>query len=507
MSRIRDFFRNKWTKFAIWGGLYTLVFVVWTGNLWWLVGLPILFDIFITKWFYRSFGYKHTELRKRSKLYNDVMGWVDPILFAVVAAMILRTFFFENYTIPTPSMEKSMLVGDYLTVSKVAYGPKMPNTPISFPLVHNTMPFSPTKKSFVEWIRRPYHRLKGLGSVERNDVVVFNFPEGDTVFLNENSNFYYDIVRQLGWAQAQRMGRTDTRPVDKRENYVKRCVALPGDSLQVVHGQVYVNGRPQEAFPGMQYNYTVRTDGTGRKPNDPEIEAFIAEMKYRKPDPGPRPNRPENHPEYQVWAQRMNELKNFKLNIFSIMHLGLSPDDLREMNLSLSDFGMIGNGVYHLPLTAENAAKIEAFGNVVSVVRDEALDPLPQVYFPHDERYPWTQDNFGPIWIPKKGVAVPLTVDNLPLYRRIITTYEGHTLEVQGETILVDGVPAANYTFAMDYYWMMGDNRHNSADSRFWGFVPEDHVVGKSSYVWLSLDRERRFPANIRWNRIFTRIR
>ena len=448
MSKIREFFSNKWTKFAIWGGLYTLVFVVWPGNLWWLIGLPVIFDIYISKWFYRKFGYKHTELRRRSKLYNDIMGWVDPILFAVVAAMILRTFFFENYTIPTPSMEKSMLVGDYLTVSKVAYGPKMPNTPISFPLVHNTMPFSTTKKSFVEWIRRPYHRLKGTRTVERNDVVVFNFPEGDTVFLNENANFYYDIVRQVGWAQAQRMGQTTTRPVDKRENYVKRCVAIPGDSLRIVRGQVYVNGRPQEVFPGMQYNYTVRTNGTG-----------------------------------------------------------LNPAILQEMGIALSDFGTTGNGVYRLPLTAENAKKIEAFGNVVSVVRDEAVDPLPQVYFPHDERYPWTQDNFGPIWIPKKGVTVPLTVDNLPLYRRIITTYEGHTLDVQGDQIRIDGAPVTSYTFAMDYYWMMGDNRHNSADARFWGFTPEDHVVGKASFIWLSLDAEKRFPGNIRWSRIFRKIR
>lgn len=507
MKKIREFFSNKWTKFAIWGGLYTLVFVVWTGNLWWLIGLPVIYDLFISKWFYRKFGHKHTELRRRSKLYNDIMGWVDPILFAVVAATILRTFFFENYTIPTGSMEKSLLIGDYLTVSKVAYGPKMPNTPIAFPLVHNTMPFSTTKKSFVEWIRRPYHRLKGTGTVERNDVVVFNFPEGDTVFLNENANFYYDIVRQVGWTQAQRMGKTMTRPVDKRENYVKRCVAIPGDSLRIVHGQVYVNGRVQETFPGMQYNYTVRTNGTERLPNDREIEAFMTEMKYAHPNPGPRPNLPENSPKFRAWKQEMEELNYIKMTIQNIMALGLTPEGMRETGLSIADFRTIGNGVYSLPLTAENAEKIRAFGNVASVVRDESTDPLPQVYFPHEARYPWTQDNFGPIWIPKKGVTVPLTVDNLPLYRRIITTYEGHTLEVEGEQIRIDGAPATSYTFAMDYYWMMGDNRHNSADSRFWGFVPEDHVVGKASFVWLSLDAEKRFPGNIRWSRIFRKIR
>jgi signal peptidase I len=283
------------------------------------------------------------------------------------------------------------------------------------------------------------------------------------------------------------MGRTDTRPVDKRENYVKRCVALPGDSLQVTHGQVYVNGRAQDAFPGMQYKYTVRTDGTGRQPNDREIEAFMAGMKYRIPS-------------------EERERMSMKVLVQSIMTLGLSPDDLREMNIALSDFGAMSGGVYSLLLTQANAEKIGALPGVVSVTRHEEMDPAPQ-FFPHDPRYPWALDNYGPIWIPKKGVTVPLTLENLPLYRRLITTYEGHTLQVQDSTILVDGAPVISYTFAMDYYWMMGDNRHNSADSRFWGFVPEDHVVGKASYIWLSLDQEKNFPANIRWNRIFQTIR
>ncbi len=450
MNKIKDFWGNKWFKFALWGTLYLLVFVVWTGNLWWLLGLPLIFDLYITKWCYRKFGYKHTEWRKKSKSYNAVMGWVDPILFAVVAATIIRIFFFENYTIPSPSMEKTLLVGDYLTVSKVAYGPKMPETPLSFPLVHNTLPFSKTKKSYVEWIKRPYHRLKGLGHIDRNDVVVFNFPEGDTVFVNPQvANFYYDIVRGYGRERAlQAYGPTQVRPADKRENYVKRCIGIPGDSVQIIDGQVYVNGQPQAQFAGMQYDYMIRTNGTA-----------------------------------------------------------LNSSILQEIGISLSDIGS-GNagGIYNLPLTAANAEKIAAFGNVTEVVRKKSIVPDPQC-FPHDSRYDWSPDSYGPVWIPRKGATVELTLENLPLYERVIRTYEGHTLEVRGAAIHIDGKPATSYTFAMDYYWMMGDNRHNSQDSRFWGFVPEDHVVGKASFVWLSLDPDKRFPTNIRWSRMFRKIR
>ncbi|MCD8186785.1 MAG: signal peptidase I, partial [Rikenellaceae bacterium] len=364
MGKIRQFFSNKWVKFGIWGGLYLLIFVVWTGNLWCLLGLPIIYDIFISKWFYRKFGYRHTEWRKRSKMYNSIMGWVDPILFAVVAATVLRIFFFENYTIPTGSMEKSLLIGDYLTVSKVAYGPKIPNTPLSFPLVHNTMPFSRTKKSYSEAIQWPYHRLKGIRDIQRYDVVVFNFPEADTVFMNGDSNdlFYYDHVRAYGWQNAQRFGQTQYRPVDKRENYVKRCVGLPGDSLEIIHGQLYVNGEPQQAIPGMQYEYRIRTNGSG-----------------------------------------------------------LNPVILSDMGISRADISASSAGEYLIPLTSENAEKIRSFGNVTEVTQTQVNYADPMV-FPHDGRYPWNQDNFGPLWVPQKGVIVNLTLDNLPLYYRIIRT-------------------------------------------------------------------------------------
>jgi signal peptidase I len=449
MKKIRDFFQNKWFKFALWGGLYLLIFVVWTGNPWCLLGLPVIYDIFISKWFYRKIGYRHAELREKSKNYNSIMGWVDPILFAVAAATIIRIFFFENYTIPTGSMEKSLLIGDYLTVSKVAYGPKMPNTPISFPLVHNKLPFSKVKKSYVEWLRWPYHRLKGFGAIERDDVVVFNFPEGDTVYMNGDNNdlYYHDNVYRYGWKKAQTFGQKQAHPVDKRENYVKRCVGLPGDRVQIIAGQLYVNDQPQQKIPNMQFDYIVRTDGTG-----------------------------------------------------------LNPTVLSGMGIARVDIHSLGEGNYLMPLTEANVERIRSFGNVTQVERYQSFAPEP-VIFPHDGRYPWTQENFGPLWIPQKGATVDLTLETLPLYDRVIRIYEGHELAVRDGTIYIDGSPATSYTFAMDYYWMMGDNRNGSLDARYFGFVPEDHVVGKASFVWLSLDPEKKFPGNIRWSRMFRKIR
>lgn len=448
MEKIREFFRNKWVKFSIVALLYLLIFVVWTGNPWPLIGLPIIYDIYISKYFYRRWGYKHTELRKRSKTYNSIMGWVDPILFAVIAATIIRLFFFEMYVIPTPSMEKSLLVGDYLCVSKVKYGPKVPNTPLSFPLVHHTMPLSQTKKSFVEWIKWPYHRLKGTGEIKRNDVVVFNFPEGDTVMLNDQQTNYYDIVRLYGREHARSQSELIYRPVDKRENYVKRCVAVPGDTIRVIGSQVYINGETQIEIPKREYVYFIRTNGTM-----------------------------------------------------------LNPEVLENMGIAKSDIGYNANsGVYTLPLTDENLAKIKSFGNVTEVIKYESTEPN-QLIFPHSENYAWTEDNFGPLWVPQKGATVKLTPENLPLYERIISIYEDNKLEVKDGKIYIDDKLADSYTFKMDYYFMMGDNRHNSADSRYWGFVPEDHVVGKASFVWLSLDKEKSFPSNIRWSRMFRSVK
>ncbi len=451
MNKISDFFRNKWVKFALVSILYILWFVVWTGNLWMLLGELVIWDLYISKIFSKFVWSKHKAIKKRNHTYKVWMEWIEAILFATVAATLIRIFFFEMYVIPTPSMEKSLLVGDYLCVTKVAYGPKMPNTPISFPFVHNTMPFSATKKSYSEAIEWPYKRLKGWGGVKRGDVVVFNFPAGDTVILAKQQYTYYDVLRQYEWqygAKGREMllrneGPITARPVDKRENYVKRCVGIPGDTLRIVNAQLLIDGKPFFDIPAMQHLYYVITNGTPIGP-----AAF----------------------------ERM----------------GLSKDDIQFDHNEMR---------YLLPLTEKNRAAIEKMSNVVNVVRYE----MPQFVFPHDERYAWDENNFGPLWIPQRGATVALTQDNLPLYRRIIEIYEGNKLETRGEEILINGSPANSYTFRMNYYFMMGDNRDNSADSRFWGFVPEDHVVGKPSFVWFSLDKDKGWGSfkKIRWGRMF----
>ncbi|HIW65086.1 MAG TPA: signal peptidase I [Candidatus Alistipes intestinipullorum] len=450
MNKIKEILRNKWVGFALAAILYTLWFVVWTGNLWLLLGLPILYDLYISKLFYRYVWRHNAELCQKNKVYKTVYEWVNAIIFATVVATLVHIFFFQMYVIPTSSMEKSLLIGDYLYVSKVSYGPQMPNTPIAFPFVHHTMPFSQTKKSFSEAVKWPYHRLKGLKPVRRNDVVVFNFPAGDTVLLENQNVTYYDVLREFEATFGKEEGRKRlnekytviSRPVDKRENYIKRCVALPGDSLAIRDGQVYVNGAPQEPVPGVQFQYIVQTSSP--------------------------------------------------LTQYAIDNLGITEYS--------------GNGsAYYMALTDEAAEKIAALDNVISV-RRYVFSPNTDV-FPQWDDARWSQDNYGPIWIPKKGATVELTVENLPLYRRIIEVYEGHELDVRDGAILIDGVPATSYTFAMDYFWMMGDNRHNSADSRFWGFVPEDHIVGKASFVWLSLDAKKSFPSNIRWSRMFRKVR
>lgn len=450
MEKIKAFFRNRWVGFTLAAVLYTLWFVVWTGNLWLLLGLIMIFDLYITRFFYRYVWRHNATLCRRSKAYKAVYEWVNAIIFATVVASLVHIFVFQMYVIPTSSMEQSLLVGDYLYVSKAAYGPQMPNTPLSFPFVHHTMPFSQTKRSFSEAIKWPYHRLKGFGPIERNDVVVFNFPAGDTVLVENQASTYYDVLRSYEESFGKEEGRRQlnekytviARPVDKRENYIKRCVAIAGDSLAVIDGRVYVNGAPQEPVPGVQYSYVVQVSS----PFTP----------------------------------------------YAIENIGV-----REYN---------GNGsVYYMYLTEEAAAKVGELDNVISVRR--------YVFAPNTDVYPqwsearWSQDNYGPIWIPKKGATVNLTTENMPLYRRAIETYEGHAVEERDGEIYIDGKPATNYTFAMNYFWMMGDNRHNSADSRFWGFVPEDHIVGKASFVWLSLDADKKFPANIRWDRLFTKVR
>lgn len=383
-----------------------------------------------------------------------VREWVDAIIFAVVAATIIRTFLIEAYTIPTSSMEKSMLVGDYLFVSKITYGPKVPNTPLAFPFVHHTMPFTTTMKSFVEWVTLPYYRFPGLGRVERNDPVVFNYPEGDTVSTVYQSNrSYYSLIRQYGrervWNNKWEFGDIVVRPVDKRENYVKRCIGMPGDTLEVINRQVYIDGQAARNPEKLQYEYYVVTDGS-----------------------------------------RFNQRFLDRLDITDITSTRVP-------------------GQFVMALTEEAKQAIEQVSIVkkVQVSNMEKGEYLSEC-FPHDERFNWNRDNYGPVYIPAKGVPINLTLDNLPLYERLIVTYEGNSLDVDGSNILINGEAVTSYIPQLDYYWMMGDNRHNSADSRFWGYVPEDHIVGTPEFVWLSLDENKSlFKGKIRWNRLFSIVR
>ncbi len=448
MEQIKKFFNNKWVGFTLATIIYVLWFVVWTGNWWLILGVGVIYDLYISKYFYRYVWSKNEKLCEISSLYRNIYEWVNAIVFATVAATLIHIFIFQMYVIPSSSMEKSLLVGDYLYVSKVTYGPQMPNTPLSFPFVHHTMPLSQTKKSFSEAIKWPYHRLKGLREIERGDVFVFNFPAGDTVLLENQAVTYYDVLRdyqeQYGPTRGRKQLENDytiiTRPVDKRENYIKRCVALPGDSIRIIDRELFINGKPEGSVAEKQFCYTIRTSSP--------------------------------------------------LTQYAVDNLGITE--------------ITGNGnSYFSPLTDSMVETLSKMDNVISI---EPYTVMEQA-FPHNDKYAWTADNFGPLWIPKKGTTINLTLENLPLYERIIDVYEDNDLEVKGENIYINGQKSSSYTFKMDYYWAMGDNRHNSADSRYWGFVPEDHVVGKASFIWLSLDQNKSFPANIRWDRIFNKIK
>lgn len=464
---------SHWIKGAL-STICYLLLVVWVGNPWLLLGTPIVFDVYITRIIPWGF-WKHRKDGRKPSIWIE---WIDAIVFALVAVYLINLFLFQNYKIPTSSLEKSLLVGDHLFVSKVSYGPRMPNAPISMPLTQNTLPIL-NCKSYLEWPMWGYKRLAGLGKVERNDIVVFNFPAGDTVIVDITNPDYYSTlidaglqqlvhkseqsknltwqnswernhkISQLGremiFAQQDALGGIVWRPVDKRDCYVKRCIALPGDTLEIRHNVIYINGVEQQNPKDVQHKYLVRTNG-------------------------------------QMLGNRFFET------------LGISDEDKM----------MAGVGpTYTLPLTEEMVEKVKAMPYIESVeIEEEAPDASGMSVFPRSTDYPWSRDNYGPIWMPRRGAAVSLTPQNALLYERIITAYEGHTLDVIDGKVLIDGSVATEYVFGMDYYFMLGDNRHKSADSRYWGFVPEDHIVGKPILVWLSINPNQ-YGSSIRWDRFF----
>ncbi len=462
----------QWAKFVIVLALY-LVFLLWVESWLGLVVVPFIFDVYITKKIHWQW-WKDSEGPVRF-----IMSWVDAIVFALIAVYFINLFFFQNYVIPSSSLEKSLLTGDYLFVSKVSYGPRIPQTPLSMPLTQHTMPLV-NVKSYIEWPHWDYRRVKGLGNVKLNDIVVFNYPAGDTLVNEErySANDYYQMVYSFGeqlleqngqsvdvrqlnvlqqrsyFGKVYALGRSYiqntpaeygdiiSRPVDRRENYVKRCVGLPGQTLQIKNRIVYLDGKANKEPDNVQYTYKMKLKG--------EL--------------------PEN----------------------LIDELGITNEDLLSYNQS----GLI-------PLTRK---AYEALKNRKDIVQSISINTEATVgdLYPLNAVTGWTRDNYGPVWIPAKGKSIGLTLKNLPVYERCIKVYEGNDLKVDDKgNIFINGKLAKSYTFKMDYYWMMGDNRHNSADSRYWGFVPEDHVVGKPIFVWWSHSPDHPGFQGIRWNRLF----
>lgn len=430
-----------------------------------------------------------SQLPKRKK--TKTQEWIDALLFAVALAYIIRTFLIEFYIIPTSSMESSLMVGDYLAVSKINYGPKLPQTPLAVPFVHHTMPLTAKTKSYVEWIKFPYYRFWGFQDVKRNDAVVFNYADGDTVALENQSVSYYQLVRDheeyfkqiygnnyregIGWQEVQNNYTIAARPVDKRENYIKRCVGMPGDKLEIKDRELFINDKAAFVPKNIQYQYIVYTNGTDISP------------KMRQ--------------KLDINEEDRNSASDF-------IRYGMETSADTNTIISLIDSLQRNPFIFIYCLNDETLKKIENLPNVTAVVplNTPAGVRDPRI-FPHSEYFNWNRDNFGPMIIPQEGETVEINLQNIELYRRIIEVYEGNTLQVNGENILINGQKTNTYKFKMDYYWMMGDNRHNSADSRYWGFIPDDHIVGKAIFVWLSLDKFKSWgEGKIRWRRMFRAI-
>ena len=484
--------KREITRMSIILALYIL-FLVWVKSWLGIIVIPFIVDNYVTHiipwgWWRKS---KNQAMRK-------VMSWVDAIVFALVAVYFVHTYFFQNYVIPTSSLEKTLLVGDYLLVSKLNYGPRKPQTPLSMPLTQHTMPVFGCK-SYIDALQWDYERVAGFEEIEIGDIVVFNYPAGDLATTRpevidlhsicyaegfnkdvmekyrpaDDSEFYqasteyrrlisempaeeaYALYKkhyadglEIARKHPDALGEIVYRPVDRRENYVKRCVGLPGNTLEIKDRVIYIDGKPMEQPKNAQFNYNV------------ELNKTISENLRRE--------------------------------------LNLSKDDIATFSQRRKS-----EGVGQLPLTQESYKKLNSIKGLVKSIEVARNDGTEGIY-PLNGNTGWTIDNYGPVWIPKKGASVKLTAENIAVYERPIVAYEGNTLEVKDGKIFINGKESDSYTFKMDYYWMMGDNRHNSADSRCWGFVPEDHIVGKALFIWLSLDKDLGlFDGKIRWSRMF----
>ncbi len=480
LSSLKSFFQQRWLL-AIIVAIIVALFAVWYGAAWSLIiALPIIYDYYVGghiaklhkqlmakyRWWqiiyavwcafvfavvvgvilhmliFRwngiflltlavVFGYAlWEELKSQSRIYEWLYDWVHSIIFATIVATIIQLYWFQAFVIPTGSMESTLMAGDYILVNKTSYGPRVPMTPLSFPFVHNTLPLNPEKQSFSELWKRDYRRLSSQADVERGDVVVFNFPEGDTVVLERAAESYYQMLLSSEFGRTESERRKNilanytvvTRPLDKKENYIKRCVAVAGDTLKIVDGRVYTNGNVEPLIPNKQYYYDLYNKQTGRL----------------------------------------------------------------QSNLLLRD------------------TEAEKYADTTRYQLSKSIGYAGEMLIPHRVATGWTLDDFGPLWVPKAGESIALNDYNVAMYGRCISVYEGHKLEQRDGSFYIDDVACDEYRFEQDYYFMMGDNRHGSLDSRFWGFVPADHVVGKAAYVWFSVDPEM---GGVRWERMFKSIK
>lgn len=488
--RLSEVKTTRWIRFAVVAVLF-IAWVAWLGNWWVILLLSLLFDIYIT-------GYIPFTWWKKSKnkALVMVMSWVDAIVYALILVYFVFTFIGQNYQIPSSSLEKTLLTGDYLWVSKMSYGPRVPMTPIHFPLVQNTMPITGTK-SYTEWPTWGYHRLSGLDSIKAGDIVVFNFPAGDSVVVNQQNPDYHTLKKMIGdeiiandptlgqqylsmssvaerdkWrnelgknhmiSHPEIFGELLYRPVDRRENYVKRAVGLPGQTLKIVDGQIYVDGEAQPWPKEAQFNYVV------------QLRSPLSDNEW-------------------------DELGIAVDDRISVASSQVSPTQLRAYGLQ----GDPSLTLYDLPLTDDMLAALKQRPDFVAAIRKPAQPG--EYLFPDNISAEWTRADYGPVMIPRRGQTVNLTPENWDMYERVIRNYENHPNSyVKDGKVYVDGQPTDTYTFGMDYYFMMGDNRDNSLDSRYWGFVPEDHIVGKPIRVLISFDKDKSlFNGGIRWNRIF----